>query len=90
MRWMLFGMNSMFHIFFESTDKLASRIPLGICGCGVFGCLTLKESLKEALFCFHGWATVKLTFPAFVVNWEVKITGEVVDFHEVAAYLVLA
>ena len=83
-------MNDMLHIFFESTDKLASRIPLGIFGCGVFGCLTLKESLKEAVFCFRRRATVKMSFPAFVVNWEVKIIGEVVDFHEVAAYLVLA
>lgn len=90
MRWMLFGMNSMFHIFFESTDKLASRIPLGICRCGIFGCLARKESLKEAVFCFHRSATVKVRFPAFVVNWEIKIIGEVVDFHEVANYLVLA
>ena len=82
---MPFGMSDMLHIFFESSVKLASRILLGICGCGVFGRLILKQSLKEALFCFHGWATVKVTFPAFVVNWEVKIIGEVVDFHEVAA-----
>ena len=87
---MPFGMNDMLHIFFESTDKLASRIPLGICGCGVFGRLILKQSLKEAVFFPHRRAAVKVSFPAFVVNWEVKIIGEVVVFHEVANYLVLA